>query len=311
MRRVFSGLLFCVALLACGLLTATAVASSEPEDVQGEYDGPVIRIKRFHEYSKLIVPSSFQGRKGKYNLEGTSLSLFDRIEFRRDQVKTRLKGTVNRFDYDTDVDRLQGMIWRSRADIPGRNSCMDCHETGDSAARTQLWIGRETRFIDPYPSLRDGAMLEIADADVSKTFWELRYWASHRQRIHGGLSQGRMRSFQTMQDAKSAWLGWSWYNHKNLIVNTEWRSSKPELYSMRHEFTGALSYKAGKRLQVGLKGGVLMNGVGAYDLGYSDMGAVTVSTDLYSPETLPSIFQKLRNEQFGYYSIEARYEYAF
>ncbi len=313
MKRFFSGLLFVVAVTGSGLFSTTAVASNiGVESHEGdEYDGPVIRIKRFHEYSKMIVPDSFQGRRGKATLEGNAVSLFDRIEFRRDEIKTRLKGVVNKFDFDTEVDTLQGMLWRSRAEIPGRNSCMDCHSQGDSSARTQVWIGKEMRYIDPYPSLRGNAMIEFADADTDKTFYELRHWTSYRQRIHAGASNGRMRSFQTVQKAKSAWLGWSWFNHKDLNIFTEWRSSKPELYDLRHEFTGSLRYKAGKRLQLGLKGGVLMNGVGHYDLGFSDLGAVSVSTDLYSPETLPSIYNTLRNEKFGYYTIEARYEYAF
>ncbi len=288
-----------------------ALAMSDENEKSEENDGPVIRIRRFHEYSKLIVPNSFQGRRGKYTLEGNSLMLFDRIEFRRDSIESRLKGTVNKFDFNTDVDRLQGMLWKSRATIPGRNTCMDCHASDATSARTQVWIGEESRFIDPLPSVQGNSVTVIPDADVTKSFFELRYWASYRQRVHAGASEGHMRSFLTKQKAKSAWLGWSWFNHKDLTVNTEWRSSKPELYPIRHEFTGSLAYKAGKRLQVGVKGGVLMNGVGHYDLGYSDMGAVTVSTDLNTPETLPSIFQRLRNERFGYYSIEARYEYAF
>jgi len=311
MKRFFSGLLLLVASILCIAFPVAAGSSGEPGESESTYDGPVIRIKRFHEYSELVVPSSFEGRRGKYTLEGDAVMLFDRIEFRRDKIKSRLKGIVNKFDFDTDIDRLQGMLWRSRATIPGSNSCMDCHESGDAQARTQFWIGKESRFIDPYPSRNGNATVEISDGDVTKSFGELRYWPSHRQRIHAGASEGRMRSFLTVQHAKSAWLGWSWFNHKDLNIGTEWRSSKPELYKARHEFTGSLAYKAGKRLLVGVKGGILMNGVGHYDLGYSDMGAVTVSTDLYSPETLPSIFQRLRNERFGYYSIEARYEYAF
>lgn len=311
MKRVFSGLLLLAALALSGSFSATAVASSDTPQGESDYQGPVIRIKRFHEYSKLIVPDSFQGRRGKATLEGNSISLFDRIEFRRDEVRTRLKGIVNKFDFDTNIDTLQGMLWRSRADVPGHNSCMDCHATGDSGARTQFWIGKETRFIDPYPSLRGDATIEFADAGTTKSFWEIRHWASHRQRIHAGASNGRMRSFLTVQKAKSAWLGWSWFNHKDINICTEWRSSKPELYPARNEFSGSLAYKAGKRLQLGVKGGVLVNGVGQYDLGFSDLGAVSVSTDLYSPESLPSIYQNLRNDQFGYYSIEARYEYAF
>ncbi len=311
MKRFLSGLLLLNLIAACSLFSATANASGPDAREGDQYDGPVIRIKRFHEYSKMIVPDSFQGRRGKSTLEGNAISLFDRIEFRRDEIKTRLKGIVNRFDFDTEVDTLQGMLWRSRAELPGRNSCMDCHAQGDASARTQLWIGKETRYIDPYPSIRGNAAIEFADADTDKSFWELRHWVSHHQRVSAGASNGRMRSFQTVQKAKSAWLGWSWINHKDVNIYTEWRSSKPELYQLRHEFTGAIGYKAGKRLQVGLKGGVLLNGVGHYDLGFSDLGAVSVSTDLYSPETLPSIYNTLKNEKFGYYSIEARYEYAF
>ncbi len=311
MKRIVQGLLLLASLAVCDSFSARAVASNADFQGNEEYDGPVIRIKRFHEYSKMIVPESFQGRRGKATLEGNALSLFDRIEFRRDEIKTRLKGIVSKFDFDTDVDTLQGMLWRSRADMPGRNSCMDCHAQGDSSARTQLWIGKETRYIDPYPSVRGNATVEFADADTEKSFCELRHWTSHRQRVHAGASNGRMRSFQTVQKAKSAWLGWSWFNHKDLNIDAEWRSSKPELYQLRHEFTGSLRYKVGKRLQLGVKGGVLMNGVGHYDLGFSDLGAVSVSTELYSPETLPAIYNTLRNDRFGYYSIEARYEYAF
>jgi hypothetical protein len=276
-----------------------------------EDETPIIRIDRFQEKTSLVVPKSFEGRTGKEETEGTTFAFADLISFTRTESKSRLQGRTNRFDFDMKSDHLRGLLWESRTHFPRRNMCMDCHGNETSQSRTRVWVGDEFRELTPKPIVVGNAVAQFATADVRKAYFELKHWVTPHQAVTGGASMGKVRSFKTYQKASSAWLGWSWHDRRNIEVSSEFRSSKADLSDSKREFIGRFAFKVKKGFELVLKGGILLDGIGQYDLGFSDMGTVLISTEKYAPEDLPSIYSNLKNDQFGYYSILARYQYAF
>lgn len=285
-------------------------AFPQSDDLDRDHD-PVVRIKKLQGRASLVVPKSFAGRSGDEYSEGISIEILNRIEVTRNNLKTRLAGTVNRFDFDTKMDSIKGLVWESRKFFPRKNACMDCHGNGWNKARTQIWLGEDSREFTPKPTVRGSAVITFPTADLQKSYFELKHFFTPNQAVHFGSSSGRMRSFDISQKARSSWLGWTWMNHKNISVISELRQSKAELYESKREFLGKFQWKGKNGFLLGLQGGILLDGFAQYDLGFSDIGAVVVSNEKSSPEYLPTVYTQMKTERFGYYSIQARYEYAF
>jgi len=273
--------------------------------------GPVVRIKRLQSRADLVVPKSFSGRSGHESSEGYGIEILNRIEFQKENSKIKLSGRVSKFDVDTSKNSLKGLVWESRKFFPRRNSCMDCHGGPWPQARTQLWLGEETKELTPRPTKKGNATITYADGDLAKNFFEIKHWVSPHQALNLGLSKGRLRSFDLVQRAYSAWMGWNWMDRKRLCFSSELRASKAQLYEIRREFLGKILWKGKNGFSLGFSGGILLDGFGQYDVGFSDIGAVVVSTEQRLPENLPAVYSQLKTERFGYYSIQARYEYAF
>lgn len=273
--------------------------------------GPVVRIIRRQGRTSLIVPKSFEGRTGTIDFSETGVQIFDRVEFTREKGNTKLSGTVNRFAFTSEIDRLRAKVWESRKGFPKRTICSECHGKDMSQARTQVWLGEETRRLTPEIFHRGLASIEFPDADATKSYFELRHWITPHQAIHAGSSAGHLRSFNKNYGATSSWLGWTWANRKNLNLLSELRSSKTQEYPNKREFIGKLAWEGKKGFALDVQGGILLDGFGQYDVGFSDVGNLLISTEKANSEFLPTIYTKLKNDRFGYYTFQVRYEYAF
>jgi hypothetical protein len=309
MRKGFRNILGVLLILATVLFAGAGLWAFDDEDMKDEQ--AVVKIRRIEGRSQLAVPKSFEGRNGSEYIQGFSVEALNRIEYSVKDISAKFQGTASRFAYDTRVTLLKGLAWESRKMFPRRNACMDCHANGFDQARTQLWIGEEHRTHDPKLFRQGSNAIQFADADSDKGFMELRHSITPHQSLVGGVGLGHIRSFRYRRRASSKWVGWSWADRKIFNLYSELKQSKVDGFDAKREFIGRLGIKMSRRFTFDIQGGILLDGFGQYDVGYSDMGTILTATMIGSEKDLPSIYQRLKNDAFGYYSFQARYEYAF
>jgi len=87
--------------------------------------------------------------------------------------------------------------------------------------------------------------------------------------------------------------------------------SKADTYSLRKTFIGNVGYRPIKGLKLSVGGGAFLDGYTQFGTGMSEMGLVSMGLQKDSPGLLPSLFNKLKDDQFGYWQFSAEYEYKF
>lgn len=271
----------------------------------------IITIRRESGQLHLVVPESFQGRTGKETEKGFSVQIFRRVEYSRADGQLEMKGRVNRFDMHTSRQSVKGMVWNSSRGSPGKEECLKCHGFDPSFSRTQIWIGEENRALDPEIIRSGPGTFAIPSGHVLKSFLEICRQSLPGQKFKIGISQGKISSGNLSLQAKSGWLTWDWQNSQNFSFLSEFRFSKAKGLDLKREITGTFEWKPKKHFSVSLLGGILLEGFGHYDVGFSNVGSILAATQIKTPEDLPSLFQKLKDKNFGYYLIKTSYEYVF
>lgn len=258
---------------------------------------------------ELYVPQSFEGRTAKEKRRFLGIELFEGMRFERRESDVQLRGKSTIFDFDVKRDRFDYQIHTSRAMRPGGNACMDCH--GGQFPRTTLIVGTEMVHLEPKPITKGNITFTIDEASLDVARAQLNHWFSNRLMARGELQRGVFRQDILDLEVTAASLGLAGMVGHRLVWEGRAIVSKMESYSARRTITGELSYRFGKRLKLMVGGGAFLDGYTQFGTEMSDMGALTVNLSRNDPQLMPTLFQKLKNERFGYLATSLRYEYPF
>lgn len=258
---------------------------------------------------ELKVPSSFAGRTAKEKRRVRGVELFDAARFERREGKVQLRGQVSVFDFDYQRDTLEFQVFRSRQARPGANSCMECH--GTSMPRTTVIVGNRSTELKPKPVRRDNITFTIDPAEVVSSHGTLNHWLNRRLMLQGRVELGRINQGRHHLNAKAVTLGLAGIAGHRLLYDSHITVSKADTYRRRRNFTANLTYRFGKRLRFLLGGGIFLDGYTHFGTEMSEMGVMTIGLEKDDPELMPSIFDRLKNDKFGYLTSSLIYEYPF
>ncbi|MBQ3643701.1 MAG: hypothetical protein II961_03805 [Candidatus Riflebacteria bacterium] len=253
----------------------------------------------------LYVPKSFEGRKVNEDKTNFGLEIKNTFRFKHSDSEVNLKGMVNKmkFKYKTDIIDVQ--IFRSDKMKPGASACMDCH--GSSIPQTLATIGYGQTKIDDY---------RYVGNDVNKSesrFFRANvdHWAKRNLMVKGELRVGKIEQGDYSLDAKSLSLGIGGTAFHRLTWSGDWILSKVEGFKARNSLIGKVTYKIIGGLKFKFEAGAFLDGYTQFGTTLSEMGMATAEPVKRYANWLPSFFQKLKNDAFGYYNACVEYEYRF
>jgi hypothetical protein len=253
----------------------------------------------------LYVPKSFEGRKVNEDKTNFGFEIKNTFRFKHSDSEVNLKGMVNKmkFKYKTDIIDVQ--IFRSDKMKPGASACMDCH--GSSIPQTLATIGYGQTKIDDY---------RYVGNDVNKSesrFFRANvdHWAKRNLMVKGELRVGKIEQGDYSLDAKSLSLGIGGTAFHRLTWSGDWILSKVEGFKARNSLIGKVTYKIIGGLKFKFEAGAFLDGYTQFGTTLSEMGMATAEPVKRYANWLPSFFQKLKNDAFGYYNACVEYEYRF
>lgn len=293
------------------LVSAAVAPVPETAPDVNRFRPKIINVGRSGFKNNLIVPASFEGRSGNQVANAVSLRLFSHFEFIRTSTDTSLKGHVNHLNMSSESDVFRGLAWQSRGAKPGRSSCLKCHSCEPEYRRSEVWLGQEARHIVPETFKTGNSTVTFDNADVDKRFLEVTYWVTPIQRVKGGVVTGHVRSGPLKNPAAASYLEWAWNKNSKWDITTGVHYTRVKGMPAHREWRGKVQWKPVKRMKFGIQGGVLFNGMDQFNLPFSDIGSVLLASEKLSPNDLPSIYDKLRNEKIAYYQISSEYVYEF
>ena len=267
------------------------------------------KIIRGEDQLKLQVPASFEGRTAKEERKHYGVELFQCARFERFDSRVELRGQVSIFDFEYIKDRLDLQIYRSKKRRPRCNSCMACH--GGDFPRTTVMIGEENTQIIADPVQLGNLIFTVHDANVSSVHANINHWVSHNLMLRGDYKVGELRQSDIALKAQALTLGASGFWGHRIIWNSDLIVSKTESYPRKKTFTSSLAYKMSKRLRLTVGGGAFFDGYTHFGTEMSEMGVISTTLEKKEPDRLPSLFNRIKNDQFGYWSASLEYEYPF
>lgn len=266
-------------------------------------------VYRGQEWRQLYVPESFEGRTAKEWRKVVGIELFEGFRFERQTSELQLRGKSSVFDFDVQRDRFDYQIHTSRALRPGVNACMDCH--GGRLPRTTVIIGTEMARLEPKPVKKGNIVFTINEGSFDIARAEVNHWMTNRLMLRGEAKRGVYRQGDIDNEVAALSVGLAgMVGHR---LNWEGRAmvSKMATYAARKTILGDLSYRFGKRIRLRVGGGAFLDGYTQFGPEMSDMGALTAQLAKEDPNLMPTLFQKLKNEAFGYLHTSIQYEYPF
>lgn len=291
------------------LYTAFAAWCTEPP---GFNSGPEFGQKfiRGEETLKLHVPQSFEGRTATEWRKIHGVELFNFGRFTRTDGRVELRGRATVFDFDYQKDSLEVELFRSKHTRAGFNACMDCHGSVESP-RTTFILGRESMSIVPKPIRRGRVTAFISDADVQSTHAILNHWLSGKLMLSTDYRAGTVVQRYHRLNAHAVGLALSGSMGRRFAWESKFTISQLQTYKKKRTFFGNLSYRFGKRLKISLGGAVFLDGYAQFGTEMSEMGIISTTLEKDDSEMLPSFFQRLKDDRFGYLKTSFVYEYDF
>ena len=253
----------------------------------------------------LYVPKSFEGRKVNEDKTNFGLEIKNTFRFKHSDSEVNLKGMVNKmkFKYKTDIIDVQ--IFRSDKMKPGASACMDCH--GSSIPQTLATIGYGQTKIDDYRYV--GNYVNNSESRFFRA--NVDHWVKRNLMLKGELRIGKVEQGSYSLDAKSLSLGIGGTAFHRLTWSGDWILSKVDSFKARNSLIGKVTYKIIGGLKLKFEAGAFLDGYTQFGTTLSEMGMATAEPVNRYADWLPSFFQKLKNDAFGYYNACVEYEYRF
>ncbi|NCB40356.1 MAG: hypothetical protein EOM80_16475 [Erysipelotrichia bacterium] len=298
------------ALFASCFIALSGVYADEPWELSPP-GGADIRQGAFarQEHLELHVPESFEGRTAIERRTTVGGEISNRVRYSHTESDVELRGTATVFDFEYSQDVLDIQIFRSEQTHPGGNSCMDCH--GGQAKRTTAIIGIEKQDLDPHPYRRGGATIYLDPAESTSYRGEINHWLSPRLMAKAEYRIGRLKQGRHSLDANSATIGVAGTAWHRLTWTGDLNFSKVESYKQRKTLIGKISYRIFRGLKLSAGGGAFLDGYTQFSTEMSEMGLMTTGLEKDDPALLPTLFNRLKDDQFGYWHFGAEYEHKF
>lgn len=261
------------------------------------------------EQLELYVPKSFEGRTAKEWRNTQGVEFQNTVRFARTESKVQLRGTATTFDFDYTQDALDVQIFRSHQRIPGSNSCMDCH--GGNFARTTMIVGQEHQELLPKPYKRGFITLFLDPATTESFHSEINHWLTPNLMAKADYRWGYLKQRRYHLEAKAYTIGLAGRYKHRLTWSGDLIISKADTYPQRKTFVGKLNYRIFEGLKIGVSGGAFLDGYTQFGTEMSEMGLMTTTMEKDDPDLLPSLFNKLKDDRFGYWHYTVEYEYRF
>jgi hypothetical protein len=255
------------------------------------------------------VPKSFEGRTAKEWRNTFTAEIKNIARITHQESDTELRGTATKFDFSDKTDAIDIQVFKSKDTKPGANSCMDCH--GGEFARTSAIIGYESKELTPKPYIRGMATIFLSKAESRSLRGEIKHWMTPHLMVKARLENGHVEQGQHRFSAKAFTVGLGGTAWHRLVWTTDLNFSKVESYSLRKTFTGKVNYHLFKGLKLGVEGGIFIDGYTQYSTDMAEMGMMSMSLNKDNPNLLPNLFNRLKDDKFGYWQFSAEYEYRF
>lgn len=297
-------------LVVCFILALSGAYADESWELSPP-GGADIRKDAFarQEHLQLYVPESFEGRTAIERRTTIGGEYNNLIRYAHTESDVEIRGTTTVFDYEYSRDILDVQVFRSKQMQPGVNSCMDCH--GGEAKRTTAVIGIEKQNLDPHPYRRGFATIHLDPAESTSYRGEINHWLSPQLMVKAECRIGKLEQGRHNLDATSATLGLAGTALHRLSWSGDLIFSKVESYQQRKTVVGKVSYRIFKGLKLNVGGGAFLDGYTQFGTEMSEMGLMTNGLAKDDPAMLPNLFNRLKNDQFGYWHFGAEYEYKF
>lgn len=257
----------------------------------------------------LHVPASFEGRTAKEWKKSFVAEARRLVRYTHSESDVEVRGSNTTFDFDYVTDVIDIQVFRSHNKKPGANSCMDCH--GGEFSRTTAIIGYENKDLTPKPYRRGLATIYLDSATEKSFHGEINHWITPHLMLKGKLQSGKLEQGRHSLNARTATIGLAGTAWHKLIWSGDLNFSKADSYDMRKTFIGSIKYSIFKGLKLGVEGGAFLDGYTQYGTEMSEMGLMTVGLNKDNPTLLPNLFNRLKDDQFGYWRLTAEYEHKF
>ena len=202
-------------------------------------------------------------------------------------------------------DILDFQIFKSKQSQSGVSSCMDCH--GAQMPRTMITAGIEKTKAEASPYVMNGATIKLFDAESNAFRGELNHWMQDNLMLKLALKNGTIEQGKSKLDANSFTIGLGGYFSNKTTWSGELNISKVETYEQRKTLIGRLDYKLSKGLKVVVGGGAFLDGYTQFDTEFAEMGML-INAVVKDVNKLPDLFNRLKNDKFGYWNIGLEYE---
>jgi hypothetical protein len=297
-------------LLICLLVSCGAANAAEMWEIGSPARADIgQRVSVGHDRLQLHVPKSFEGRTADEWRNVFSVEIRKLLRYAHSESRVELRGSATRFDFDCTKDIIDVQVYRSKDLKPGANTCMACH--GNDFSRTAATVGYVNQDLTPEPYRRGMATIYLDEA-TSKSFkGEVNHWVNQHMMVKATASTGTIEQGRHKLDAKSASIGLAGTVWHRMTWSGELNFSKANTYSLRRTFIGNVGYRPLKGLKIGLGGGAFIDGYTQYGTEMSEMGLMSMGLQKDTPGQLPSLFNKLKDDSFGYWQFSAEYEYKF
>ncbi|MDD3000134.1 MAG: hypothetical protein PHF29_00080 [Candidatus Riflebacteria bacterium] len=295
--------IFCLVTCLLSFQKATAEESWQ-RSVPGEAKiGNSISIKQ--EHVEMHVPSSLSGREVKdlKTVFRADISKIARFTHRDSDID--LKGRSTRMNMEFKKDILDFQIFKSRQNQSGASSCMDCH--GAEMPRTIVTAGIEKTKAEASPYAINGAVIKLFNAEANAFRGELNHWMKDNLMLKLGLKNGTIEQGKSKLDANSFTIGLGGYISNKTSWSGELNISKVETYEQRKTLIGRLDYKLSEGLKIVVGGGAFLDGYTQFDTEFAEMGML-INGVVKDTNKLPDLFNRLKNDRFGYWNIGIEYE---
>jgi hypothetical protein len=299
---------FFIGILLLGILGQKASAE---EIWQLSFPGDAKIANGFNlkqEHFEIKVPSSLSGRSVKNFKTTFSADIRNIARYSHQDSDLELRGKANRMDMEYKKDILDVQIFKSKQTQSGSSSCMDCH--GADAPRTLATIGYEktTAKADPYNL--NNATIKLANAKSKALRGEINHWMNGNLMLRGKLRLGSFEQGISKLDAKAFSLGLGGYISHKVTWRGDYIVSKVETYERKKNLEGNIDYKLHKNFKLSAGGGVFLDGYTQFGTEFSEMGML-INGVVSDSTKLPSLFNKLKNDRFGYWNLGAEFQYHF
>lgn len=260
------------------------------------------------DYYEMKMPSGLSGRSVKDYKTTFRADISEMVRFIHEDGDLRLRGSVSRMNMEYTRDILDVSVFKSKDMQSGASACMDCH--GANMHRTTATIGIEKIKNEADPYKINALTVYLSDSESTAIRGEIDHWMNARLMLKGAVKAGKIEQANAKLDAKELTLGLGGYLFGCVTWSGDLKISKVEGYKQKKTLVGRIDYKVIKGLKLRAEAGAFLDGYTQFGTEFAEIG-MGVHQVRNEADRLPNLFNKLKNDKFGYWSLGLEYEHRF